>query len=271
MAKKLAIAVIHGMGSQDAPQGDALSFSKDLHRRVRRIYGEGTFDAEIAWQEIYWASVTKGPQARFLSRLREHTRVGRLRRFVMERLSDAASYYPPGGFDGSTYGAVQDVIAEAMQKLEQSVPSGTPLLVLAHSLGGHMMSNYMYDLAAGGWQKPTDFQNFKTFRGFLTFGCNIPVFLFACEAVKAIDFPGEGVPQITPWWRNYYDRQDPLGYPLEPSGGTYYDLARNGELRDAPINVGIPIIQSLTPASHGAYWRSRRFARETVRFIQDLI
>ena len=50
MTKKLAVAVIHGMGKQEkSPNAgsDELSFSKDLHKQVRRVVGGDDFDQSV--------------------------------------------------------------------------------------------------------------------------------------------------------------------------------------------------------------------------------
>ncbi|MBD3678348.1 MAG: hypothetical protein HUJ27_08090 [Rhodobacteraceae bacterium] len=275
MAKSLAVAVVHGMGRQkkDNPGNSAaLSFSAKLHRRMREEMGKDQFDEKIAWREIFWADVLQPRQEDYERRMRRQSPFGPLRRFVMHKLSDAASYYPHLTPDGSTYQQVHERIDNVLHELEGDVEPGAPLLIMAHSLGGHMMSNYIYDMGKGRRPVPKGFRSLETFAGLFTFGCNIPVFVFACKKAVPIGFPGaKPERRLKPWWRNHYDAQDPLGYPLGPIGDGYEDMVKDREIEDVKVNVGFPIIQSWTFLSHNAYWNDRRFAKRAVRFAEDIM
>lgn len=274
MPKKLAIAVIHGMGRQhkDTPADTAaLSFSRKLHRNVRNRMGPQDFDRDVAWREVYWADVLQPRQNAYEAAMKRHFPFGWLRRFVMHKLSDAASYYPKEDPNGSTYKAVHDRVARTLADLQADVPDGTPLVILAHSLGGHIMSNYIYDTTRPNSPVPPGFQKFASFAGLLTFGCNIPVFVFACDEVVPIDFPGATTPPVSPWWRNYFDRSDPLGYPLGPLGGQYLQKILGREISDYTVNVGFPLIENMTALSHNAYWADRGFARTVTNYLRDVL
>ena len=53
---RVAVAVIHGMGSQgDRPQAaNAVSFSRDLYAGLRKRMGATRFDTLVGWREIFW-------------------------------------------------------------------------------------------------------------------------------------------------------------------------------------------------------------------------
>ena len=84
-----------------------------------------------------------------------------------------------------------------------------PLVVLAHSIGGHIMSNYIWDIQK---KRPivepgaNKFERMETLAGIITFGCKIPLFTFALKDIVPITLPG-GVK-----WLNYFDPDDVLGY-----------------------------------------------------------
>ena len=217
---RVAIAVIHGMGSQGkTPQDpDAVSFSAGLYRALRGYMASEEWD-----------------------------------------------------------GRVED----ALDNLETVAGGTTPLLVFAHSLGGHIMSNYIYDtqkavaLGAPWVQSRSGFQRFETMAGFLTFGCNIPVFTFAypMDQVRPIKRPGTRIPadkRLTPWWENLNDKDDVLGMPLGPAGPQYEAMINAGELRDAWINVG-NLFTSWNPASHNEYWDHRNFYRPAAELIRKAL
>jgi len=69
-----------------------------------------------------------------------------------------------------------------------------PVIILAHSLGGHIMSNYIWDMQKPKNSLPDDLSSFERLEylaGMITFGCNIPVFAFAHRKIETIDFPGK--------------------------------------------------------------------------------
>ncbi len=62
---KLAIAVIHGMGSEDQ------FFSVELKHRITEEYvseEEGRHEDDLIWQEIYWGDLVKDQQQSLLKR-----------------------------------------------------------------------------------------------------------------------------------------------------------------------------------------------------------
>ncbi|MFN0115474.1 MAG: hypothetical protein ACKVPY_12430 [Paracoccaceae bacterium] len=281
MAKTLAVLAIHGMGEQrkkTSGNSAELSFSSDLRDKVRGEMGAERFDGNVAWREAYWADLLQAPQEKYVKEMKKVTHFGALRSFVMYRLSDAASYNPQTGDKtdpDSTYARVHKCIRNAIADLDADCAGAAPLVVLAHSLGGYMMSNYIYDTvkfrADPAKARPTDFQNLLTFGGFVTFGCNIPVFMFSVKKMVAIRYPGaQGAKSIKPWWSNFYDGEDPLGYPLIPLGGDYQRLADEGGLKDFKIDAGT-IFTSWNPLSHNAYWTDRDFFKPVAKALDKLV
>ena len=283
MTKKVAVAVIHGMGAQrkDPDAGsDELSFSKDLHKYVRRVVGNDDFDGGVEWREIYWASVLQDRQDDYYDKIKGMTDFDALRRFVMFNLSDAASYRKTSsrGSD-QTYKLVHDRVKKVLKELAQAVGPDAPLIIIAHSLGGHVMSNFIYDMQKTIFQgrkgAATALELVQTVSRIFTFGCNIPVFVFAYpeKDVTPIRYPGAGLPvplQIKPWWVNMYDRDDVLGFPLAETSPKYREMADKNELFDAQVNVG-SILTSWNPVSHNAYWKDEDVYRPIGLKIASLI
>lgn len=56
-------------------------------------------------------------------------------------------------------------------------------------------------------------------------------------------------------WRNFYDEDDPLGWPLRPLGSSYRAAVED----DVAVNAGGSLLGHLTrawnPFSHSRYWR----------------
>ncbi|MFD1511437.1 hypothetical protein [Lacimonas salitolerans] len=273
---RVAVAVIHGMGSQgDKPQDpNAISFSADLYRGLRARMGAERFDRLVGWREIFWADVLQSRQQQYMDdALAGKARWMQTRDFVMHRLADAAAYRWEKGESAHVYRDIHGRVAAALAHLETVTGPRAPLIVLAHSLGGHILSNYIWDMQKGHATAPTPFQRLETMAGLVTFGCNVPIFTFAYahEDVEAIRRPGNLIPpdrHLTPWWRNYNDRDDPLGMPLRHSGKGYQALHDAGELRDTWISVG-GALTAWNPLSHNAYWADANLQRPVAAMIAE--
>jgi len=278
MAKKLAVAVIHGIGSQGdtrPPATNKLVFSKELHDRVSREMGRTVFDADIAWREIFWSDVLQTRQNAYLSRIKRRTRSDKMRSFVLCNLADASSYRKTGDPSDTTYEDIHSRVRKTIKDLEGDVEPNAPLVIVAHSLGGHIMSNYIYDMMKAPALAPTKFQKLKTMGGFVTFGCNIPLFTFAYRPNKVfpVKFPGTDLPtdkKLMPWWLNFYDKDDVLGYPLKDIGPNYAKLVASNGLYEKSINAG-GALSSWNPLSHNSYWKDDDFYRPLTRFLKKFL
>ena len=105
--------------------------------------------------------------------------------------------------------------------------------------------------------------------GFITFGCNIPLFTFACTEVVPIRFPPPRLPahlKRNARWLNFFDPDDVLAWPLKSINAAYADVVHS----DERIHVGGPVT-GRTPAAHLAYWDDRRFARQAAKFLDTLL
>ena len=108
---------------------------------------------------------------------------------------------------------IHERVRATLAELRADTDDDTPLVVLAHSFGGQIMSNYIWDLQVGHETAPTAFERMETLCGLVTFGSNIPLFLFAYEPenIHPISYPGTKLPnrmRVMPWWFNYYDKDD---------------------------------------------------------------
>jgi hypothetical protein len=195
-----------------------------------------------------------------------------LRRFIVSALGDASGYRKTDDKTDNTYESVHLRVKRALASLEARVEPSTPLTVLAHSMGGHIISNYVWDAQQRGMAKGLSyFMSMRTLGGIITFGCNIPLFVFAYEKskIKPIKFPGARLPD---WakphakWLNFYDPDDVLGYPLKPINGAYSDVVD----KDTAINVG-GFFSSWNPRSHSRYWTDNSFTKPAAKFLGSFL
>lgn len=275
---KIAVAVIHGMGSQGkTPQDvDEISFSAGLYKRLKERLGDSFFQ-RVGWREIFWADILQDRQETFIkdNLASKGARWMKTRRFVMHNLADAASYRRnKADSRDQIYHLIHARVHRTIARLEEITDENTPLVIFAHSLGGHIMSNYIYDMMKGDPEVPasSDFQKLKTTAAFVTFGCNIPVFSFAFKPgdIRPISYPGTGIPtpkRLHPWWVNMNDKDDALGMPLAGTSPGYQALEDSGQLDDRWIDSG-GVLEFWNPASHNGYWTDRHFYRPAASILR---
>ena len=264
---KLAVVVIHGMGSQEA------DFAELCIEEISNRLTEGGHDPlEVAWAPVYWADVLKERQKEYIRDASAANKWGwaKPREFVVESLGDAAAYQfveEPN----ATYAQIHDKIRAAMKNLYVDDLNSTPvpLVILAHSLGSHMMSSYVWDCQkskpTGAGAGASAFEKMEWLAGMVTFGSNIPLFTFAHKEVVAIELPASQLPSdVKPKarWYNYYDKHDALGYPLKQLSDSYRDVVNE----DIEINVG-NWWKSKTPLSHTEYWTDKDFTKPVAEFL----
>jgi len=98
-----------------------------------------------------------------------------------------------------------------------------------------------------------------------TTGCNIPLFVAGRSRVVPFAAPNDDFA-----WRNYYDEDDALGWPLRP----LYD-ERAEIVTDVPVNASGGLLGALTsswnPLSHGNYWEDREVQRPVADALRGLL
>ena len=266
---KLGLLTLHGMGPQD--ECYAADFFKNIKRRL------GAADSnQIHFESIYYQDVLDDNQKSMLCRMQSQDiklDFMRLRRFLVHWLSDATSLESRKAGKESAYTRTQKKIREALSNTYSAIEKGSPVVIVAASLGGQVISNYIWDAqrkercgetpSFGIWcECPSkaaesdesvetdlgDFWRLKALRTLFTTGCNIPLFLSGqsnVEAIKRLNAQFR--------WYNYYDKDDVLGWPLQPLSKEYCEL-----VEDKPINSG-SLVSSWNPLSHQQYWKDRDF------------
>ncbi|MCJ8164373.1 hypothetical protein MKJ04_05915 [Pontibacter sp. E15-1] len=260
MSKKFGVLTIHGMGNQKPDYANDLQHNlyqqlpdaviKDLS--FRSIWYHGDFQQH---QDTVWANMRESGNPM-------HQRW--LRKFFLNFLSDAATSEFRPGDEESPYRRIQRTILRNINALRAELgDADRPVVVLAHSLGCQIISNYIWDAqqGIGIWQgqRPSAFQQLQTTQLMVTSGCNIPLFVSGLEKVEAIRKPND---QFA--WYNFYDRDDILGWPLKPLSKGFPNAYAETVTEDIEINTG------LTPLSHSAYWEDDDFVKPVAGHIRQL-
>ncbi len=280
---KIGVIVIHGMGAQQPRFSDALKV--EVSNRL------GSAAARFVWREIYWADVLEVRE----SALWECMRKGKepdgspipldwraIREFVVHNFGDALAYHRDLG-PATIYDQIQRRISDGLSALREALNDPTaPLIVMAHSLGAHMMSDYIWDLQKRNWKGagPDPRESIANLAAMVTFGCNIPLFSLEFKVATPIDLPGPGVTKAqlkaAARWLNFLDRDDVLGWPLRPLYEKELgrlDPAQEdtvSRIHDHEINVG-DLVTSWNPMCHSAYWTDNEFTKPVAAYLQTVL
>ncbi len=263
MARNVALLIVHGMG-ETAPD-----FHDELVAPLRARL-QGAWD-RVAWRPVYYQPILQQNERAIFEQMRPLIRWETLRELMLFGFSDAASLEHKKELAMSPYWRTQRLILQQLDELfdelsDDATRPAAPLAIVAHSLGGQVMSNYIWDAqqpraSAGIWSAPLDdgvpaetprdnFRRMRSLQLFATTGCNIPVFVAGHAAIEPIDRRKLGAAFR---WINQFDPDDVLGRPLAQLSAAYAAL-----VDDHAVNAGgrtlLGRLRSLSPYSHMQYW-----------------
>lgn len=273
---EIGVVIVHGMG--DPEHSFALPLIDGLSRSLA---GDA---AAVAFEVCFWSDILQASQNEIWRRLQlgaATMHLGGLRSWAVGTLGDPVGYL--SGYERRGTPVIQLVhqrLADSLGAVERRLNDSpqAPVVVLAHSLGCVVVTNYLWNLeraagevgtgavstmhagareaarrAIGG----TPVQRLETLAGLVTFGCNIPLFLPPALPYECVRFPRPGLPpnlKAVARWLNVYDSFDILGYPLSD----LWDETHGTKIDDVPLEVGMPGL-SITPFSHAHYWADAGF------------
>jgi len=278
---KLGILVIHGMGSQRP--GYSTPFTDEVSARL------GASAADVVWQEIYWADViAHREEALWECMQRALDRCDRpipldwrsVRELVVHNFGDAIAYQRDLSPGGSTYDAIHARVSDEIERLRPALQSRrSPVVVIAHSLGAHIMSNYIWDRQHSGPKRPDPLEGLPGLCSFITFGCTIPLFSLAFPVARPITVPGHAIRQPLrnqARWLNFFDRDDVLGWPVRPlyeKNRTHLTRAQRRtveRIEEREIDAGT-LVTRWNPLSHTGYWTDDDFTRPVATHLRRLL
>lgn len=280
MAKKMAVAIIHGMGRQDD------DFDKDITKKLIKLFKKVEPTAPhdtLVIKPIWWADILETAESDLLEAAKRGGDIHLMnsRRFVIHYGGDVIAYQPLPN-NRSAYDAIHQVVLDTFVALAQDAGADAPLCVIAHSLGSVVISNYFWDLQNRGDTETDSFISSEiyhavdqsqsalvkgeTFAHFYTLGSPLAIWGLRFSDGnpssednprfgKPIEFPPKQlkVPEgMKPEWINFYDKEDVIGYPLRELNKIY----RKAVTEDREVNVGNWLFQSWNPFSHTGYWTS---------------
>lgn len=275
MGKTVALITIHGMGDTER------DYYTGFYDQMKRSLGDQLWP-QVIFKPLYYQDILQGQQEVVLGRIRDQVDWIKLRRFLLYGFSDAASLEYKKRVKNSPYYLTQKMIMQAMDEIfDETGTRKIPVIIVANSLGCQVISSYIWDAqridaSVGVWSmerndevaegSPRDeFRRMKTMQGFYTLGCNIPIFVAGHKNIEAIKPP---TAQFK--WYNFYDKDDVLGWPLQPLSQSYEKL-----VEDMQINVGrglfSKIFKSWNPLSHGMYWQDKKVIRHVSETMKTIV
>jgi len=267
MAKDFAIITVHGMGDTN------INYYKSIGKKLRQAVGKDTWDSRVHLESVYYQDLLQGNQEEYWEDSDdEHgLRWDFLRKFMLFAFSDAASIEHSLHNDKVLYKAVHQKIATAFDNAYIALGNeAKPVFLIAQSLGGQEVSNYIWDAQANqhffsapgpGDAEQKAFRRFSTCKQFITTGCNIPVFKAGLIDPKNFQRPNDDFT-----WHNYFDVDDVLGYPVKKMAPSF-DV---DWVNDLKVSVG-GFFTGWNPASHTKYWTDKDVVGPIAQDIKSIL
>ncbi|SOC41432.1 chemotaxis protein [Ureibacillus acetophenoni] len=265
MYKKVAVAIIHGMGNQKE------GFANETIAKITKIFTEKMKHlvedpaSQLVIQPVLWATVFRDSEENLFNKLVRDNQLNYqgLRSFLINYLGDAIAYQPVETAKHN-YEKVHEKIGEGLNNLSKKAGENAPLCVIAHSLGSVMAINYFYDLQFKRHEVTSIINNSSplekgdTLTLFYTMGTSLPLWsLRYTNFNRPIHIPSKNLQNYYPGlhgeWLNFYSKNDVLGFPLKPVNENYHAAVDE----DRVVMVG-NFLTSWNPLCHTAYLTDMR-------------
>lgn len=277
MSKKIAVAVVHGMGNQsiDFSNKYSKSLTKAFNKKLKQN-GYEMIEDPIVVEPVYWAHIVQRLEEKLWHKIDDyHLGLTSLRRFVVSYLGDAIAYQATpneNNLEEVMYEDIHYEFCKTLRNLSNLAGDDAPLYVVAHSLGTVIASNLIYDLQsrnefADCSEDKTPLELCDTLTSFYTLGS--PLALWGLRYTNfgvPIKVPSPKLvnmnPNLNGEWINFYDKQDILAYPLKDLNAKYYEQVKS----DIEVNSGNFLIRH-TPLSHSYYWENKKVIHTIVESL----
>lgn len=273
--KRLAIAIIHGIGSEDK------HYSTEFKHRVVERYLKGNNhdrrEDDLLFHEIYWGDLLQQLNKDLLQQLdyRKELTYTSVRQLFIDYMNLGLAYNRSE--NTGLYQAIHNRISESMKKLathRHIDTEKTPLVLMAHSFGSVIMSHYIQDIRnasseTGKQHQMSEFERFETLAGVITCGSPLAIYDSLTERLpspisKVGSQLNEGLRERVKWL-NFYDKDDVVAYPMKNISQEYSEAVSG----DFEINVG-SAATSWNPACHTGYWEDKDFFRPVANYLIQL-
>ena len=247
-------------------------FEQEMSRRL------GARWSRLHFGKVYYQGILQPNEDRVWNLVKSRLSWDTLREFLLFGFADAAGLEANKHAPDGVYTKAQITVAKALFDARAALGGDKPVVIIAQSLGGQVLSNYLWDAQSaqtnpgsvdiGIWRDPQQFaqqiagQNSLSaeelrfiaggsLRYLYTTGCNIPIFVAAHATTQIVPIDK---PRVDFEWHNYYDKDDVLGWPLEDLSTDYGNLVTDHRV-NAAKGLFAWLFKSWNPTSHKEYWR----------------
>jgi hypothetical protein len=271
---KLGVLLIRGSGDSGFKRQE--KFIERLNKRLKKKHIN---PETILYAIVDWYAPLQEQQNKLMDRLFNAANIkvkSRLiRKLLLSNISDLITYGgKPERRGGEAYKETHKLVHKSIMELKNHLPVGAPMIILASSMGTEIINDYIHDRQKAEANDPfagSPFERFETLVGLFTFGNNIPIFAasFDIDTLMPIQFP---MPELADHlksiavWENYYDKNDPLGYPIKFINHLY----ENANVTDIQLGVGNPL-SSWNILSHFGFWTSDKVEKRICSFISEVM
>ena len=276
---RIAVLVIIGIGKKDQADYEREAI-QPLQQQLTEQIGDGAVIELVHWTDILYDE-------------KERVRTGyhaqdpdlgydALRRFFSGLITDVIAYQPQGK-ESDIYLNIHKKVANALDRLSKSAGPNAPLVILAHSMGGVVASNYLRELQQDTHESEllpeevhhiagdTPIERGETLAQLYTMGTMLALYSVRHkEFDEPMRVPSPELSQHYParnlptCWVNFYNRSDVLGYPLAFLNDAYASI-----VDDRPVNSG-SWKTSWNPFSHMDYWGDEQIVQAITDGIMNL-
>ncbi|MGC4377476.1 chemotaxis protein [Fictibacillus sp. Mic-4] len=262
MTQKLAIVIVHGIGNQDE------SFADDFIAALTQSFeNKVNTPSQLVIEPMFWGSVFQKKEIELWQHVQKGGKLDftLLRRFVIDFFGDAIAYQPAFS-QNPNYDKVHEVYARTLRSLSERAGGKAPLIVIAHSLGAVISSNYFYDLqfipdrissSVLKTIKDTPLEKGETLTSFFSLGCPLALWSLRYASFdRPIAVPDPRLSghfsDLKGEWINCYDKDDVVAFPLKTLNIAYEQAVSE----DIEINSG-SFLASWSPMSHLYYLKNK--------------
>ncbi|WP_119068334.1 hypothetical protein [Aggregatilinea lenta] len=281
MAQTLNVLIVHGIGwggrgtsySRPLIQNVSTEFDRALKALKLRDVDHSAARSKNAlrFETVCWDPVTQQPQDAMISVLfgrpwlsRRLSMTYQFRRNMVGMLGDVTAYERDP--NNKVYRAIHEEVDKGVAKLGeaarvQAETAYAPLTIIGHSLGSVIVSDYVWDHTGSAGQSHLLRGHDLSLVNMILMGSPMALYSLRNNAYGGRDSIRDSLGSpvaVDPdygMWLNLYDRQDPIGFPLEP-----VESYRDAGVIDSAVNAG-NWLTGWNLLSHVGYWHCHETAR----------
>lgn len=220
--KKIAIITLHGQGTYKET-----AHEKMIGNILDRL-DVNKSQIEV-FSVMYYSQIQKNQDAFML-------RMGKISSFMLSRMREKliSSFGDPATiyYNKPAYQETMLKVKEQFIKANNFIGSDGHIIILAHSLGGPIISNFLWDAEKAGVK-------YSRIKLLVTTGCPIPFFV---SGIKIDNIMTIKKPSFNFKWFNFWNKKDILSFPLRRVNMAYKML-----VTDFRVKKGMYIL------AHGSY------------------